>query len=110
MLDKIKSYRFELALVIITFITSLLMLTTFEYNDCESLTAWSVELWDCLVQGKLGDFYIYAAQNLRGAAHGQCLGSFLFLIPQAIIPRLCLPAQPKKNSPSPNIKNYIHHK
>lgn len=70
---------------IILAITIILMIISFEYIDLDSLTAWSVNLWDLLIKGRLGEFYSYCEDNyLRGACHENCHGGYLMLIPLAI--------------------------
>lgn len=68
----------------ITVITGFLMLITFEYEDTDSLTAWSMNFWDLLFSGRLDEFYEYTALNIHGAAHSNCGGNYLWLLPLCI--------------------------
>lgn len=83
-MGKLKDNKLLVLLVIINVIVIFLMIITFNYGDCRSLAAWSINILDLLSEGNLNDFYIYTAQNLRGAVHPQCAGHFLGLIPIAI--------------------------
>lgn len=64
--------------------TGLLALITFEYEDVDSLAAWSLNFWDLFFKGKLDEFYIYTAQNVHGAAHQNCKGNYLWLLPLCV--------------------------
>ncbi|MDD3368255.1 MAG: hypothetical protein PHP50_05090 [Lachnospiraceae bacterium] len=64
--------------------TILLMVTTFSYMDTKTLTAWSVNFWDLLFEGRLGEYYSYAGINARGAAEWDGMGNFLMLLPWSI--------------------------
>ncbi len=63
---------------------------TFNYIDAQSLTAWAVNNWDLLIQGRMGDFYTDKIEGgmgfARGAVHPQIEGgaSFLMFIPQML--------------------------
>lgn len=76
--------RFAYLLLGIAIITGFLMLITFEYEDTDSLTAWSLNFWDLLFQGRLNEFYEYTALNIHGAAHSNCGGNYLWLLPLCI--------------------------
>lgn len=63
---------------------SLVMLIAFTYIDLKSLTIWSTDLLDVIVEGRIYDFYEYGAENIYGAPH-QYIGCNLFVfIPWAI--------------------------
>jgi len=74
-------YMIIFSLLIITYAVTVVF---FEFRDGQSLNVWSVEFWDVLAYKKLGDFYEYTQQNLRGAAHGVKDGGWLPIIPQII--------------------------
>lgn len=83
-MKRIKIDGFDMLLMIITAICTFLMLVTFEYSDCDTLTAWSVDIWDCIAKGNMANFCQYAVINSRGAVT-QCFnGNFLAIIPIAI--------------------------
>lgn len=77
-------YNFYIFLIFVAVVTSLLMLITFEYEDVDSLTAWSLNFWDLFFKGRLDEFYTYTAQNLRGAVHENCGGNYLWILPLCI--------------------------
>lgn len=60
------------------------MLITFEYEDVDSLTAWSLNFWDLFFKGRLSEFYVYTAQNVRGAMHENCGGNYLWILPLCV--------------------------
>lgn len=68
----------------VAIVTGLLMIITFEYEDVDSLTAWSLNFWDLFFKGKLDEFYVYTAQNVHGAVHRNCGGNYLWLLPLCI--------------------------
>lgn len=53
---------------IITLIGAFFFFWTFNYPDGQSITAWSVNSWDLLVEGRWRDFYLDKAINTRGAS------------------------------------------
>lgn len=79
-----KDRRIYALLIVITVITGFMMLITFEYEDADSLAAWSLNFWDLFFQGKLSEFYEYSALNVHGAAHTNCGGNYLWLLPLCI--------------------------
>jgi hypothetical protein len=56
----------------------------FSFDDGISIQTWSFDFWDCVFSGKLNQFYTYLYENVRGARHISCGGSFFWLIPIAI--------------------------
>lgn len=78
---KYNSYIF---LIFVAVFTGLLMLITFEYEDVDSLTAWSLNFWDLFFKGRLDEFYVYTAQNIRGAMHENCGGNYLWILPLCV--------------------------
>lgn len=83
-MQTIKNNMIYVVLLIVTFLTTFCMLITFDYWDLDSMTAWSLNVWDLLFQGRLGEFYQYAELNLRGAFHENCAGNYLWLLPWCI--------------------------
>jgi hypothetical protein len=53
---------------IVTLIGAFFFFWTFNYADGQSITAWSVNSWDLLVEGRWHDFYLDKAMNTRGAS------------------------------------------
>ena len=53
----------------------------FRYEDIASYTVWSVNFWDLITEGRLGEFYSYSQENLRQAPHGMFCGSYLTIFP-----------------------------
>lgn len=76
--------RLYLVLLGVAFLTGFLMLITFSYTDTCSLTAWSLNFWDVLFQGRLDEFYQYTALNLRESVHENCGGNYLWLLPLCV--------------------------
>lgn len=56
----------------------------YSYYDFKTLTIWSTTLLDCLVDGKLYDFYAVANENIYGLYHEYCGYNYLALIPWAV--------------------------
>lgn len=79
-----KEYRIYALLTVVTVLTGLLMMITFEYEDVDSLTAWSLNFWDLFFQGRLDEFYVYTQQNVHGAVHENCGGNYLWLLPLCV--------------------------
>ncbi len=79
-----KTSGLYLFLFCVAVLTGLLMTATFSYGDTLSLTAWSLNFWDMLFKGRLNEFYQYTSLNLRGAAHAECAGNYLWLLPLCI--------------------------
>lgn len=77
-------YKRYVLLIIVAVFTGLLMLFTFEYEDVDSLTAWSLNFWDLFFKGRLDEFYVYTAQNIRGAVHENCGGNYLWILPLCV--------------------------
>ena len=75
---------FNICIIIIS-LCYLLFSVIFRYEDTISFTAWSVEFWDCVFNGKgLTGYYTYALENIRGAIHGAPQGSWLTFFPWII--------------------------
>lgn len=70
---------FSIALAIILFTCAI-----FDYVDCRSLTAQSIEIWDALFSGRIREYFLVTAENTRNAPHGGNVYGILYLIPWAI--------------------------
>ncbi len=55
-------------LFVAALVGAFLFFWTFNYIDGQTITAWSVNNWDLLVEGRWGDFYVDKAMNTRGAS------------------------------------------
>ena len=66
--------------------TLLVMWLMFEFKDLDSLTAWSINIWDLIFDKEMGlkDFYEYTSWNVYGVVHQYCQGNYLWLIPLSI--------------------------
>ena len=73
--------KFEWAIGIII---GILMLCMFAYIDLKSLTIWSTNILDCIIDGNLGDYFKFTALNLHNAPHTYVSGTLYSLIPWAI--------------------------
>lgn len=69
---------------IFTIVISFVMLVSFFYLDARSLTVWSVNLLDCIADGRLGDYYLVCYLNEYGAASKAFAGSYFVIIPWAV--------------------------
>jgi len=67
--------------MVVLIILYLVISVLFRYEDTVSYTVWSVNFWDLLFQGRLGDYYSYSHENLRQAPHGLFCGSYLTVFP-----------------------------
>lgn len=83
-IKRIADNKFYALLLAIAGITNLIMLITFEYCDLDSMTAWTFDFWDLFFQGRLDEFYRYAALQTHGAFHVNCGGNYLWLLPWCI--------------------------
>lgn len=79
-----QKHRLYVFLTVVAILTGLLALITFEYEDVDSLAAWSLNFWDLLFKGRLDESYIYTAENVHGAAHQNCKGNYLWLLPLCV--------------------------
>lgn len=70
----------KISLVILA-VSYLVISFLFRYEDIVSYTVWSVNFWDLLFEGRLGDFYAYSEENIRQAPHGIFCGSYLTIFP-----------------------------
>lgn len=80
-IDELKRYKIEYFLIIITTVIALLL---FDYGDCIAYTAWSIEIWESLFNGRIGEYFTVSAENKWGSpVGGNCYG-VLWLIPWGI--------------------------
>lgn len=79
--DGFKTFSFIMALATIA-----VMWVSFEFKDFDSITAWSLNIWDLIFSKDLGlkDFYPYTAQNLHGVLHQYCQGNYVWLFPLSV--------------------------
>ena len=77
-----KSYFFPLFLF--SFFVSGLIFISYGYIDLKSLTAWSLNLWDCLFDGKLYHYYEYCAENIYNLDSAYMGSNYLALLPWAV--------------------------
>lgn len=83
MLKLKKSYAFYITMLLITVLTIVIMWLTFDYCDLNSMTAWTLNIWDLIFdpQMTLMNFYEYTQLNVHGAFHDNCAGNYLWLLP-----------------------------
>lgn len=65
-------------------IIALVMLSMFAYIDLKSLTIWSTNILDCIIDGNLADYFKFTALNLHNAPHTYVSGTLYSLVPWAI--------------------------
>lgn len=84
--SKVREHKLFASLLLITVITIIMMIISFEYCDVDSLTVWSVNVWDIIFSKEysMRDFYSYCELNLRGAVHQNCAGNYLWLLPWSV--------------------------
>lgn len=72
------SYIFSVVLFILAALTCY-------YMDLQSLTIWTVNVWDTIYEtGNPFNYYAYSAQNLYGLSHAMVGSDFLIYLPWAI--------------------------
>lgn len=69
---------------IIAAIIGVIMLCAFTYNDIESLTIWSTNLWDVIARGEIQNYYEYTSLNIYNVPHQYVSGTLYSLIIWAI--------------------------
>ncbi len=79
-LDKISKPYLKLCFTVLI-VSYLAIAFLFSYEDIVSYTTWSVNFWDLLFQGRIGEFYAYAQENLRQAPFEGFCGSYLTIFP-----------------------------
>ena len=77
-----KSYLFPL--FIISIAACLVLFFSYGYMDLKAWTVWSINLWDCLFDGKLWNYYGYCAENIYNLECVYMGSNYLALIPWAI--------------------------
>lgn len=63
-----KDLKLFIFAAVVSLIGAFFFFWSFNYIDGQTLTAWSVNNWDLLVEGRWQDFYVDKAMNTRGAA------------------------------------------
>ena len=77
-----KRYRFSLLVSAAIFFTALVL---FYYMDLQSLTVWTLNIWDTLAEtGNIRAFYKYSALNLYQLEHAMVGSDILIYLPWAI--------------------------
>lgn len=71
----------DILIIIVTLLSGCVL---FDYSDFGTLTVWSVEIWDSLFTGRLNEYFLVTAENLRKAVHGGSTYGIAYLIPWAI--------------------------
>ena len=71
-----KIYWWEWATVVAICLITILSVV---YQDTISITVWSTNLWDVIIDGKLTDFYKFTTQNIHHVPHDK-MGCDLFTI------------------------------
>ncbi len=61
-----------------------IMLIMFCYIDLESLTIWSTNVYDSILDSSILDYFSVSALNVHGAPHGGISGILYYMIPWAI--------------------------
>lgn len=83
MLKKWLNDKFLFNLYLISCISVIMMWLVFEYIDFDSMTAWTMNIWDIIFSKELTlfDFYTYTGENIHGAWHDNCAGNYLWIVP-----------------------------
>ncbi len=76
--------KYELIEIFLLGLSIAIASVLFSYMDFKSLTVNTIQIWDALFSGRIHEFFLVSAENLRGSpAGGNCYG-VLYLIPWAI--------------------------
>lgn len=77
---------FKVVCFAIATLTIVAMWLMFEFKDFDSITAWSLNIWDLIFYKDLGlkDFYSYTSLNHHGVLHQYCQGNYLWVLPLSI--------------------------
>lgn len=76
------SYKLSFIFSSVIFIVALVL---FYYMDLQSLTVWTLNIWDTLAEcGNIRAYYEYSAMNLYGLTHAMVGSDILIYIPWAI--------------------------
>lgn len=73
-----------LLLWILSIVVTAIMFISYAFIDLKSLTVWSLNLLDCIWDGKLYYYYEYCAENRYGLVHTYMGSTYAALIPWAI--------------------------
>lgn len=65
---------------IIAILIGIIMMFMFTYIDFKSLTVWSTNIWDCVAQGDITEYYSYTALNKYNVHHQYVSGTLYSLI------------------------------
>lgn len=73
---------------LIQFFCALMMLLAaclvFVDSDCVAYTQWSINIWDALVEGRISEYFLVTAENVRSSYYGGNSYGILYLLPWAI--------------------------
>ena len=72
------------SLFLFSFLVSGILFVSYGYIDLKSLTAWTLNLWDCLADGNLYGYYEYCARNIYHLDSAYMGSNYLALIPWAV--------------------------
>ena len=82
--DKYLSDKVLLGEWILAIITGLLIFVTTAYLDFQSLTIWSTNVWDVIVDSNIRHLYEYCAQNIYHAPHTYLGSELMSVLPWSI--------------------------
>lgn len=75
-------YKFSLIFSSVIFVLALVF---FYYMDLQSLTVWTLNIWDTLAEtGNIRGYYEYSAQNIYGLTHAMVGSDIMIYLPWAI--------------------------
>lgn len=77
--DKVYIWEWILSSLVFLYIT-----LSYNYVDTKSLTAWSVNFWDVIYEGRFKEFYSYTAQNLHNVVHKYMGSDIISILPMSI--------------------------
>ncbi len=72
------------SLFLFSFLVSGILFVSYGYIDLKSLTAWTLNLWDCLADGNLYGYYEYCARNIYHLDSAYMGSNYLALLPWAV--------------------------
>ncbi len=86
MVKKLEEFRKSewFPLYLFSFLVSGILFISYGYIDLKSLTAWTLNLWDCLADGNLYGYYEYCAQNIYHLDSAYMGSNYLALLPWAV--------------------------
>jgi len=77
--DKVYVWEWILSSLVLLYI-----LLSYNYVDTKSLTAWSVNLWDVIYDGKFKEFFSYTAENLHDVTHEYMGSDVISILPMSV--------------------------